>query len=113
MKHPMLARLTDWLIVVLLLAGCSPTIGRTSVDASAYTTMGCNDLNDALANVAKEISRTAIDRGRVARTEIPNWVPGGTRVATAVTDRQTAKIENLQEQERAIAAARDQACARR
>jgi hypothetical protein len=40
-------------------------------------------------------------------------VPGGTRVATAVTDRQTAKIERLQEQERAIFSVRDSACARR
>lgn len=113
MKHPMLSRPIDWLVVLLLLAGCSSTVGRSSVDPSAYSTMSCSDLNDALANVAKEISRTAIQRGRVARTHIPNWVPGGTRVASAVTDRQTARIERLQQQQRAIVPARDRACARR
>jgi hypothetical protein len=111
MKLP--SRPSDWLIVLLLIGGCSPTVTRTPVDASAYASLGCSDLNEALANVAREISRTAIDRGRVARTDIPNWVPGGSRVASAVADRQTARIEHLQEQERAIVAARDRACARR
>ena len=55
----------------------------------------------------------AITRGKVAQTNIPSWVPGGARVATAVTDRQTKRIEGLQERERAIVPARDRACARR
>jgi hypothetical protein len=107
------SRPTGWIIVLLLLAGCSSTIGRGSTDPSAYAAMDCNELNDTLASVSSRISQTAINRGKVTQTNIPSWVPGGTRVASAVIDRQTAKIETLQEQERAIASARDRTCARR
>jgi hypothetical protein len=102
-----------WIVVLFLLTGCSSIGGRGSVDPSAYASMDCNELNQAIAKTATGISQTAITRGKVARTNIPGWVPGGTRVATAVTDRQTARIERLQEQERAIASARNSACVRR
>lgn len=101
---------TGLVVLLVLLAGCA---SRGSVDPSAYATMDCNELNHTLSGVAGSISQTAITRGKVARTNIPGWVPGGTRVATAVTDRQTARIERLQQQERTISTARDQVCARR
>ena len=107
------SRRTSWIIVLFLLAGCSSTVGRGSADPSAYAAMNCNELNDTLASVASQISQTAINRGKVTQTNIPGWVPGGTRVASAVIDRQTAKIERLQDQGDAIAPARDRACARR
>jgi hypothetical protein len=96
-----------------LLAGCSSFSARGPVDPSAYASMGCNELNHAVAGVSNRISQTAITRGKVAETNVPTWVPGGTRVATKITDRQTARIERLQEEERAAVAARDSACARR
>ncbi len=80
--------------------------------SSAYASMTCNELNAMVGRVSRELSQTAITRGKVAQTDIPSWVPGGTRVASKVIDRQTAKIENLQQQERAIASARDRNCAR-
>jgi hypothetical protein len=107
------SRPAGWVVVLFLLSGCSSLAVRGPVDASAYASMDCNELNETLAKMATSISQTAITRGKVARTNIPNWVPGGTRVATAVTDRQTAKIERLQGQERAVVSARDKACARR
>lgn len=84
----------------------------TSVDTAGYAAMNCNELNERLGNVATEISQTAITRGNVARTNIPTWVPGGRSVASKVIDRQTTRIESLQEKERAIAAARNRNCAR-
>ena len=66
-----------------------------------------------MRNVSVELSQTAITRGNVAQTDIPTWVPGGRRVASNVIDRQTAKIGNLQQQERSIAVARDRNCGRR
>lgn len=98
---------------LVLLAGCSSLSGRVPVDPSAYASMDCNQLNQAVAKIATNISQTAITRGNVAETNIPRWVPGGTRVATAVVDRQTARIDRLQEAERGAVAARDRACARR
>jgi hypothetical protein len=100
-------------VLLFLLAGCSSIAGRGAIEPSAYAAMSCNELNDTLAKVAGQISQTAINRGKVTQTNVPSWVPGGTRVASAVTDRQTARIERLQEQERAIVPARDSACARR
>jgi hypothetical protein len=107
------SRPAGWIVVLFLLSGCSSLAGRGPVDASAYASMNCNELNETLAKTATSISQTAITRGNVARTNIPSWVPGGARVATAVTDRQTVRIERLQKQERAIVPARDRACARR
>ena len=75
--------------------------------------MSCNELNDTLGKVSRELSQMAIARGKVVQTNIPAWVPGGQRVASGVIDRQTAKIEGLQQRERAVAAARDRNCARR
>lgn len=74
--------------------------------------MTCNELNERLGEVATEISRTAITRGKVTQTNIPGWVPGGRQVASRVIDRQTTQIERLQQRERAIASARDRNCAR-
>ena len=113
MMHPLLSRPAEWLVVVLLLAGCSSTVGRGPVDPSAYAAMDCNELNDQVARTAGQISQTAINRGKVTQTNIPGWVPGGRRVASAVTDRQTAKIERLQGQQNAVTSARDRSCAGR
>ena len=113
MTHPVLSRPAKWLVVLFLLAGCSSTVGRGSVDPSAYAAMNCNELNHQVARTAGRISQTAINRGKVTQTNIPGWVPGGRRVATAVTDRQTAKIERLQGQQNAVTSARDRSCAGR
>ena len=59
---------------------------------------------------ATEISRTAISRGKVANTSVPNWLLGGEKVKTAVANRETASIEKLQRQQQAILAARKQRC---
>jgi hypothetical protein len=72
--------------------------------------MSCNELNNLMRKVSVELSQIAITRGEVAQTNIPTWVLGGQRVASTVIDRQTAKIENLQQQERSIAAARNRNC---
>lgn len=105
-----------WLFALCLLAGCLGGCASTSggaSDASAYASMTCNELNERVGNVSRELSQIAIARGKVAQTKIPTWVPGGQRVASTVIDRQTAKIEGLQQQERALVAARDRNCARR
>lgn len=82
------------------------------MDASGYATMSCVELNQLMSRVSGELSRTAINRGNVERTDIPTWVLGGRKVASKVVDRQTARIEHLREQERAIASARTQNCGR-
>jgi hypothetical protein len=74
--------------------------------------MDCNELNRTVGDVSAELSRTAITRGRVARFDVPTWAPGGERVASAVIDRQTARIGNLQQREQAATAARNRNCPR-
>ena len=106
-------RPAGWIVVFFLLAGCSSFSGRGSIDPSAYASMGCNELNETVAKTATSISQTAITRGKVAQANIPRWVPGGARVAAKVTDRQTARIETLQEQQGVVVPARDRACAQR
>jgi len=97
-------------LALLALGGCSSTLGGGSVEPSAYAGMGCNELNAEVKTVSAEISRVAVTRGKVANTNVPTWVPGGRRVATAVADRQTARIDSLQEQEQAVVAARNRNC---
>ncbi|QKC84825.1 hypothetical protein [Mesorhizobium sp. NZP2077] len=98
------------LIAVLLVAGCS-SIGKT-VDPSKYDTLSCTELNSALGTNAGEISQTAITRGKVANTSVPRWLLGGSRVKTAVANRETARIDRLKHQQDAIAAARVRKCQR-
>jgi hypothetical protein len=98
--------------LLLLATGCSTLSRAPTADPAAYAALGCNELNNEITAVSTDISRTAITRGRVTQTNIPTWVPGGQRVATAVVDRQTTRIEGLREQERAMAAARAGACRR-
>ena len=96
-------------IALFLVAGCS-SIGRT-VDPAKYDSMSCTELNSALGGIASDISQTAITRGKVANTSVPRWLPGGSRVKTAVADRETARIDQLKQQEEAIASARARRCA--
>ncbi len=72
--------------------------------------MSCQDLNVALGNNATDISRTAISRGKVANTSVPKWLLGGERVKTAVANRDTTRIDRLQQQQQAIVAVRKQRC---
>jgi hypothetical protein len=72
--------------------------------------MSCSELNVALGDTATEISRTAIGRGKVAKTSVPTWLLGGQRVKTAVADRETARIDRLQKQQQAIVTSRQSRC---
>ncbi|CAN7642714.1 hypothetical protein [Mesorhizobium sp. LjRoot246] len=96
------------MIALFLVAACS-SIGRT-VDPAKYNSMTCTELNSALGDVARDISQTAVTRGKVANTSVPRWLLGGSRVKTAVADRETARIERLKQQEAAIASARARRC---
>ncbi|TGQ66867.1 MAG: hypothetical protein E5V49_03895 [Mesorhizobium sp.] len=104
------ASLPVLVMALALVAGCS-SIGRT-VDPAKYDSMNCTELNSALGSTARDISQTAITRGKVANTSVPRWLLGGTRVKTAVADRETASIERLKRQQDAIAATRARKCAR-
>ncbi|SFP71143.1 hypothetical protein SAMN03159463_04719 [Mesorhizobium sp. NFR06] len=95
--------------VLLLAAGCSSTVA--SISPAKYDTMSCAELNSELGDTATDISRTAIARGKVANTSVPGWLLGGERVKRAVANRETAKIERLQQQQQAIVATRKQRCA--
>ena len=97
-------------IALLLVVGCS-SIGKT-VDPAKYDSMTCVELNNALGNTASEISQTAIARGKVAKTSVPRWLPGGSRVTAAVANRETTRIDRLKQQQDAIVAARARKCPR-
>jgi hypothetical protein len=99
-----------WISALLLVQGCSSTFSATSLDASRYNSLTCRELNEALTTTSKELSEAAIFRGKVTQIEIPRWVIGGRRAAATLTERQTAEVEALQEQVRAIAKARDRNC---
>ncbi|MDX8481213.1 hypothetical protein RFN28_22525 [Mesorhizobium sp. VK24D] len=94
--------------MLFLAAGCSSTVA--SIDAGTYDKMTCAELNSALGDIATDISRTAIARGKVASTSVPSWLLGGERVKSVVANRDTARIEKLQQQQQAIIAARKQRC---
>jgi hypothetical protein len=93
---------------LLLTAGCSST--TASISPAKYDKMNCPELNNAVGDTATDISRTAIARGKVANTSVPNWLLGGERVKTAVANRETARIDRLQQQQQVIIAMRDQRC---
>ncbi|BCM18273.1 hypothetical protein [Mesorhizobium sp. J8] len=93
---------------LLLAAGCSST--TASINPTKYDKMNCPELNNAVGETATDISRTAIARGEVANTSVPNWLLGGERVKTVVANRESARIERLQQQQQVIVATRSQRC---
>ncbi|RWL82774.1 MAG: hypothetical protein EOR68_14050 [Mesorhizobium sp.] len=94
--------------LLLVVAGCSST--TASISPAKYDKMNCAELNNAVGDTATDISRTAIARGKVVSTSVPNWLLGGERVKTVVANRETARIERLQQQQQAIVTARKQRC---
>lgn len=98
-------------LLALTLSGCALQIGVSGPpDTAKYQTMSCADLEVAMGTASKSVSQTAIVRGRATKLRSPRWVPGGSRVISAVTGRQTARIERLTEEEAAIDRARRSRC---
>jgi hypothetical protein len=111
MKLPRIAADPVTLLVTLFVVGGCASLGKT-VDPAKYDSMSCTELNSTLGENAGEISQTAITRGKVANTNVPRWLLGGSRVKTAVASRETARIDRLKQQHDAIAAARARKCPR-
>ena len=87
------------LAIAALLAACSST-GSPEPSAGA----SCDDLNAAIAKTSRDISATAIDRGKVRDYDLPSWLPGATRAQDALAERNTRQIDELQaRQQRLIA----------
>jgi hypothetical protein len=102
------AALSTLAAMLLVTGGCS-SLGGT-VNPAKYDSMSCVELNDAVGDTARAISQTAITRGKVAKTSVPNWLLGGARVKSAVANRETARIEKLKQQQQAIVAMRERRC---
>jgi hypothetical protein len=98
------------MLALSIVAGCS-SLGST-VSPAKYDSMTCAELNNAVGAIAREISQTAITRGKVANTSVPNWLLGGARLKSAVANRETARIEKLKQQQDAVVAARASRCPR-
>lgn len=98
-------------LVLLSTAGCASQAGLTGrIDPSRYDAMSCAELNVAMGAAAKNISTTAISRGRVSHWNVPVWAPGGTKAVAIIQDRQSARIDGLREQQAVIDAARKRQC---
>jgi hypothetical protein len=83
-----------------------------TVDPAKYDRMSCTELNSLLGDTARDISQTAITRGKVVNTSVPRWLLGGSRVKTAVAGRETARIDRLKQQQDAMVAVRANKCPR-
>lgn len=92
------------IVLVPILAGCA------SLGGKGYETTACADLNNAIGDNAKDISNTAIGRGRVGNLRLLAWVPAGAKVVSVITKRQTAKIGNLQAEQTVMRTAREHRC---
>ncbi|EXL10025.1 hypothetical protein [Aquamicrobium defluvii] len=88
------------------MAGCS----SHRVDPAAYQSASCVDLDTSIGMNSREISATAVRRGKVDSWEPPFWLAGARRGAEAVKNRQTAKIDRLQQQGTAMTAERARRC---
>lgn len=97
-------------LAAALLAGCASLGSSGPVDPAQFDSISCNDLNIAIGKTAIAISDSAVRRGKISRISVPFWVPGGTKAVTALKDRRTTQIENLQVKQVALEAARRQRC---
>lgn len=99
------------LLVALTATGCASQIGTSGkIDAASYAAMSCTELNNAVGANSKQISATAISRGKVSKWKVPFWAPGGDKAVTVIQDRQTARIERLQGEQAAIESVRVNTC---
>lgn len=94
------------LAIVVALAGCS----SGPISASNHTSATCDDLNQAIGGNSKEITSTAVNRGKVDNLSLPPWIPGGEKARSVIKNRQTAKIERLQAEQSGMRASRAQRC---
>ncbi len=95
-----------FIVMALSLAGC----GSTTVKPSAYQSVSCTELDDAIGVNSKEISATAIRRGKVDSWQPPFWMAGAKKGAAAVHNKQTRKIGRLQEQGEQMTGERARRC---
>ena len=96
------------LAVLLALSGCASRVG--SADPLSYATTPCTDLDVAIGDTSKGISSVAITRGKIDRLNIPFWVPGGDKAVSALKNRQSRKIDQLEGQLDAMRGARRTQC---
>ena len=109
MKPISVMRASSAAAMALLISGCMSSADR--LGGAAYHSMSCADLNVEIGATSSRISRAAITRGNIRNTKIPSWFSLGSNAASVLADRQTARIERLQQQEAAIDGARKQQCA--
>ncbi|MBN9242900.1 MAG: hypothetical protein J0I98_08910 [Mesorhizobium sp.] len=95
-------------ILASALAGCATT--GSPAGPAAYADATCADLNATVGATSKDISAAAIGRGRIDRYNVPFWVPGGQRAITALKDRQSRRIDTLEDSLAAQIAARRGRC---
>ena len=97
-------------VLLSVLAGCATAGGPA--EPAAYADTACADLNAAIGATSKDISAAAISRGRIDHFNVPFWVPGGRSAVTALKDRQSSRIDTLEDGLAAQLAARRARCAR-
>lgn len=90
--------------------GCASQGASGRVNQSQYAVTSCNDLNNAIGKTSANISTTAINRGKVSQWNIPFWAPGGAKAVSAIKSRQSAKIDQLQQEQAALITARRHQC---
>jgi hypothetical protein len=91
--------------VAVLLTGCASRIDTKNVD-----TLSCQQLDEAIGQLALQISDTAVARGKADPASVPFWIPGGAKAVSAIRDRQTRKLERLQDQQKRLTQARGTRC---
>ncbi len=95
-----------FIAAALGLCGC----GSATMKSSAYQSAPCVELDDAIGSNSREISATAIRRGQVDSWQPPFWMAGAKKGAAAVHNKQTRKIERLQEQGERMTGERARRC---
>lgn len=88
-----------------LSAGCS-----ASLDYSRVQSLSCPDIDVAVGETAKDISRAAIRRGNIRNYDVPFWVLGADRAKEALVDRDTQRIEDLRTAQTGLIAERNRRC---
>ena len=76
-------------VLAAMLAGCA-----TGATSGADTP--CAAVNASIGATSKDLSAAAIGRGKISRFNVPFWVPGSRKAVSALKERQTGKIEELE-----------------
>ncbi len=102
--------ITAVLPVLCLLHGCGSPASKHVGPPATPAEQACNELDEQIGSLARDISRTAASLGSVDRLDVPGWLVGGDKVVSLRREQLNARLQEQQAEQDNLRRAREQSC---